>query len=667
MFAFLMNGIPFGTSFMYGGEYVITIYNNNMRRFLLFCMLFTLTVLNVKARLQLIDGNSMAQDFSTSVMSALGNKGHDGSQNETLSMDFKYYNDDAGAVTDLWFNTQAQQNQYFAIFVPGYFAGKQITAVKFKLVTTSGVSDVKVWASKTLPQTSEIADICESVATPLTENTVILSTPLTIPEEGCYVGYSFFSQGGTTSSCMWWYDYPLKAAGANYRCAEDAPDWRDYSGDGYCSNLAATITGEFVSNDVVIDNQYQEIIATKGSVAEAALNVTNIGSSSLDNLEYSVTDAATGELLKTTVLNTHGVAPGKSCGFAFDLGSTDALTQTRRVVTITKVNGEEITKSDRVVSSGMVKVLAQFYPRKVVVEEGTGTWCGYCPRGIVGMEKMYKEFPDNFIGIAVHDDNEMGLGENYYDLMYRFSGFPSCIVNRQEKYNTDPNEYELRRIVSAEKDRGEAHIEAQAYWKDDGRNEVAVFTTSRFAYSGNNVDVRIAYAVTEDGVGPYMQANYYAGGGSLEGWGDKDSYVSTVFNDVARGIYDYNGVAGSVPDMISADEAYNYEYTVTLPSNIASKDNISIVTMLINSETGEIMNADKVKPQVGTAINCASADDDIDIYVVQRKIVTDVDGCVLRVFNTAGREVANESLVADVYMVKVVAGGRTVVRKIVVK
>ncbi len=54
MFAFLMNGIPFGTSFMYGGEYVITIYNNNMRRFLLFCMLFALTVLNVKVRLQLI-------------------------------------------------------------------------------------------------------------------------------------------------------------------------------------------------------------------------------------------------------------------------------------------------------------------------------------------------------------------------------------------------------------------------------------------------------------------------------------------------------------------------------------------------------------------------------------------------------------------------------------
>lgn len=574
-----------------------------MKKILLFCMLISLTVFSVKAQFQLIDSNGKVLGNGSLATLAAPNAerlGANSSQGKTISMDFKYYSDDASAIKNLRFNTQAQQNQYFAIFVPGYFAGKQITAVKFKLVSLSEVSNVKAWASKKLPKTSEAADICESVATPLTENTVTLSTPLTIPEEGCYVGYSFFSQGGTTSSCMWWYDYPLKAAGANYRCAEDAPDWRDYSGDGYCSNLVATISGEFASNDVVIDNQYQEIIATKGSVVEAALNVKNIGSSSLDNLEYTITDAATGNLLKTAVLNTHGVAPGKSCGFAFDLGPTDALTQTRRVVTITKVNGEEITKSDRVVSSGMVKVLAQFYPRKVVVEEGTGTWCGFCPRGIVGMEKMYKEFPDNFIGIAVHDDNEMGVGENYNSLISLFSGFPGCIANRLEKYNTDPNENELRRIISAEKDKGEAQIEAQAYWKDGNRNEVTVTTASRFAYSGNNVDVRIAYAVTEDGVGPYMQANYYSGG-SLEGWGDKDSRVSTVFNDVARGIYDYNGVSGSVPGVINVGDTYNYEYTFTLPSNVANKDNVNIVAMLINGETGEIMNADKVKPQGDSA------------------------------------------------------------------
>lgn len=587
-------------------------------------------------------------------------------QSQTTSMDFKYYADGATAVTNLRFNSNKLQNQYFAIHVPGYYAGKQITAVKFKLVTTSGVSNVKAWASRQLPETSDAADVCQSVVNPSTDNTVTLSTPLTIPEEGCYIGYSFYSQGGTTSSCMYWYNYPQKAAGANFRRAEDAAEWRDYSGDGYCLSLVATVTGEFVSNDVVIDNQYQEVVTTKGSAAEATLKVTNIGSSAIDNMEYTVTDAATGEVLKTAVLNTYGVASGKSASLAFDLGATDDMTSTTRVVTITKINGTEIAKSDHVVSTGTVKVLSQFYSRKVVVEEGTGTWCGYCPRGFEGLEKMNKEFPDNFIGIAVHNDDDMGVGENYYSLLTLFSGYPSCIANRQEKYNLDPNEYNLRRIVSAEKDRGEAQIEAKAYWKGSGKSEVTVSSTSRFAYSGNNNNVRIAYVVTEDAVGPYWQSNYFDDGG-LEGWEGKGSYVSTIFNDVARGIYDYNGVAGSVPAVINAGEDYAYEYTFTLPANISNKDNINIITLLINADNGEILNADKVKPQTGSSVNSVKADGDINIYVRDGQFVCDAENSGIKVFNAAGMEVANQSLASGIYLVKVSVDGNSVVRKIAVK
>lgn len=618
----------------------------------------------VKLRLTVYDTQDATN--STSITVTLENKDSNVAQGTERSMDFKYYDDNASAVTDLRFNTQQLQNQYMAIFVPGSYAGKKITAVKFKLVTTDGVSNVKAWASKNLPEKSESADVCESVDAPSTDNTVALSTPLTVPAEGCYVGYSFYSQGGSTASCMYWYDYPAKIAGANFRTAEDVDGWYDYSGDGYCSSLVATVTGKYADNDVVIDSSFPEVVVTKGSVAYTSLKVTNIGTSTVSSLEYSVTDASTGNVLKTAILDTHGLASGKSGNFAFDLGATDALELTRRMVTVTKVNGEKIDASDYVVSVGTVKVLSQFYPRRVVVEEGTGTWCGYCPRGIVGMEKMYEEFPDNFIGIAVHDDDEMRIGENYINLLYNFSGLPACIANRQEKYNTDPNEYSLREIISAEKDRGEAQIEAKAFWKDDSKNEVTVTTTSRFAYSGNNADIKIAYAVTEDGVGPYMQANYYNGGG-LEGWQGKGNYVSTTYNDVARGIYDYNGVAGSVPAAINVDENYNYEYTFSLPTNVTNKDNVNIIVLLINGENGEIMNADKVKPQVGTGINAAVADSDINVYVRQGKLVTDVNGCVLKVFNTAGREVANEELPSGMYIVKAVVGGRNMVRKVVVK
>lgn len=618
----------------------------------------------VKYRLTVYDINNNENSVSLTV--TLENKVESNSQGKTMSFDFKYYEDGARAVTDLRFNTDKRQNQYFAIFVPGYFAGKQITTIKFQLVTTSGVSNVKAWASKNLPVNSEAADMCQDVENPSENNTVTLNTPFTIPKEGCYIGYSFYSQGGTTSSCMYWYNYPAKTAGANFRSAENS-GWTDYSADGYCLSLVATIAGEYAENDVVMDNSYHEIAVLKGDLAETELKITNTGTSAVKSLEYNVTDAITGETYTATV-NTNNISSwGKSSYLKFNLGPTNVYGKTRRTVTITKINGENIEASDHTMSLGTVKVLTHFYPRKIVVEEGTGTWCGYCPRGIVGLEKMNKEFPDNFIGIAVHNGDEMDGAVNYYEVLYNFSGFPGCIANRQEKYNTDPNEYTLRQIVSAEKDRGEAKIEAQAFWKDDSKNEVSVTTTSRFAYPSNSINVNIAYAVVEDGVGPYMQANYYSGSNDLEGWGSKGSYVSTVFNDVARGIYDYNGVAGSVPDEIKANEDYTYEYTFALPANVANKNNISIVAMLINSDNGEILNADKVKPQIGTGVSPIMDKGEINIYVRNGSIVTDIDGCVLKVFNTAGREVANEALISGVYIVKAVIDGRNMVRKIVVR
>ena len=45
------------------------------------------------------------------------------------------------------------------------------------------------------------------------------------------------------------------------------------------------------------------------------------------------------------------------------------------------------------------------YERKVVVEELTGTACGWCPRGLVGMKMLRDLYGDRFIGVAVHQFN----------------------------------------------------------------------------------------------------------------------------------------------------------------------------------------------------------------------------------------------------------------------
>ncbi|MEZ4982805.1 MAG: thioredoxin family protein [Saprospiraceae bacterium] len=68
------------------------------------------------------------------------------------------------------------------------------------------------------------------------------------------------------------------------------------------------------------------------------------------------------------------------------------------------------------------------------VEEVAGTWCTWCPRGAVWMERIHDEYTQYFAGVAVHNNDPMEVDE--YDAGIKafpsFSGFPSVIVDRTE-------------------------------------------------------------------------------------------------------------------------------------------------------------------------------------------------------------------------------------------
>ena len=42
-----------------------------------------------------------------------------------------------------------------------------------------------------------------------------------------------------------------------------------------------------------------------------------------------------------------------------------------------------------------------YFPRRVVMEEATGTWCGWCVRGLETISRLSKEYPKNFIAIGI--------------------------------------------------------------------------------------------------------------------------------------------------------------------------------------------------------------------------------------------------------------------------
>lgn len=239
----------------------------------------------------------------------------------------------------------------------------------------------------------------------------------------------------------------------------------------------------------------------------------------------------------------------------------------------------------------------ELYPRRMVVEEGTGTWCQYCVRGIVGMEYMAENYPDNFIGIAIHSGDQMDI-EDVYGLAY--DSYPSAYFNRTEA--SSPSSYTMEQFLKNQSGlTTNAMVKITSTTYSDDYTQLKVIANTRFAFDKTGADYRLAYVITEDGVGPYLQNNAYAGSNDEMGGFEKlPSPTPVIYNDVARGIFpSLTGVEGSVPSTISACTDYSYEYTFPMPKNCDSYANLKLTILLYDAKTGEIINADRVACPIG--------------------------------------------------------------------
>ena len=259
----------------------------------------------------------------------------------------------------------------------------------------------------------------------------------------------------------------------------------------------------------------------------------------------------------------------------------------------TALNGDEITENNTL--SKNVGVVLYQPEKRVIGEEGTGTWCGWCVRGIVYMDSMLMKYPDTWIGIAVHNGDPMTVDE--YDEAIGFTGFPSGLINRT--IDLDPSGFEAAYLseIEAVAPAG-IIIENKAY--NPSTAELTFTLTSDFVTNAENFRfsaVLIENHVTNIGSG-WAQSNAYSGGasGEMGGFEDLPSPVPAsdmIYMDVARALIGgFDGIEGSLPANLEEGNSYSYDFSTTV-SDEWNIENIEIVGMLINNNTGKIENATK--------------------------------------------------------------------------
>lgn len=260
------------------------------------------------------------------------------------------------------------------------------------------------------------------------------------------------------------------------------------------------------------------------------------------------------------------------------------------------------------------------YLWKVVTEETTGTWCGWCIRGMATLENMRNTYPDGFIAIAVHNDaggnvpDSMAIpGEQYLKDIFSHmgsAGFPHAVTNRNALYWDDPAKIPAIYTGIKAANSNYTGLEATASY-DAATGKVKSLTRFFFAQDVPNANYRLAYVVLENDVHRthaqtgiinnycgYDQVNYYAGGanGEMYGYEDKPRIINADdiwYQDVARGIFpDYNGLEGALPAAVSEGDELEYEYEFDMPQVVLNTGNTELVVMLL-SRSGVVINADK--------------------------------------------------------------------------
>ena len=286
-------------------------------------------------------------------------------------------------------------------------------------------------------------------------------------------------------------------------------------------------------------------------------------------------------------------------------------------VKVTKVNGNA-NQAEKAEAKGTLIVVSKVFKRGVVVEELTGTGCGWCPRGLVGMEKAAKNYPDNFVGIAMHQFN---ASDPMYTANYAnvgLSGAPSCVINRNGK-TIDPYYGSKKSILddmaAAVKEVPMVGVEVNGVWNQD--STTVTINTSIDSYVSGNYE--IAYVLIADsltGAGSsWRQGNYYATQYTkqqlinqgeedlsiLGKGGDKgSSYIQWDFMDVLIGSSYRNTTNQAAPITLTANETTTASYEVAMPTKAALKNalkatgrKVAAIAIIIDKQTGQVVNAGK--------------------------------------------------------------------------
>ncbi len=261
--------------------------------------------------------------------------------------------------------------------------------------------------------------------------------------------------------------------------------------------------------------------------------------------------------------------------------------------------------------------MAKEFKRGVLVEEFTGTGCGWCPRGLVGMEKLSKKYGDAFVGVGIHQYNSsdpMYLAPANYERI-AWQGAPMCMINRGAQ--VDPyygSKDDILDDFAKEMTLPAIGIELEGKLSEDNKSVNATAKIDPLV-SGKH---SIVFVLTANGVtgttSTWKQSNYYTQYSASQlpddlakfGKGGElgQSQITYVFDDVAIASSFKNMANTATLNDLVAGTIAESQFTLNLPAKetllkALKMDKLFVAAFVLDSK-GKVVNAAKAHVTGGT-------------------------------------------------------------------
>ncbi len=363
----------------------------------------------------------------------------------------------------------------------------------------------------------------------------------------------------------------------------------------------------------ITDNTPQVLPAESETQVEMSVQINT--PSEIDGITVSLSTSI-GIESKVEINRTVNIA-GKTFGVVFP----ETIKVPEGGITYTVTVDPGIEGVEPTVVEGAINTPTRKYTPVAVVEEMTGSWCGWCPRGTAYLDYFkdkYNNDEGHVIGIAVHYNDKMEIeGTEYLRTLQQRAGttsFPTAYFQRTV-YN-DPGTPQIINILMNTPSYSQITFDKVEFHPETDSKITVNFSVEN-AYDKEEMDQSVAFVVIENDVTPkgddenalkeWNQSNAYSGvtkEAIVKAYGEdlwpyfefycNESnpvrYSKMKYQHVARGIFpNYDGLP--LTGSCKAEEKVSYKASFHCPGNVDDNKNISIVALLIDRKTDRILTA----------------------------------------------------------------------------